>query len=684
MSGPSNNEFSINVRIRSREFCMPSSATRWSLARTVQSLLSRASSWSSGSPSSAGDASCPLSYADRLPTPRIVILRDDFVKIVDQANGRDRERRDVEDSNQKGSSVSETELGVSRAATRVEGLDEVLHGGIPRGRTTLVSGGPGCGKSVLGLEFLHHAACDGEPGVFVTFEERADSVRRNARGFGWDLEALEQDDKLFLLEARVDPETIVSGEFDLSGLLGIVGGKAESIGAKRIVIDAIDVLLRLFDDPARERKELFALHNWLLDREMTAIMTVKAASDDDSLAHYQFLDYMVDCVVRLDQRVLDQVTTRRLRVIKYRGSNFSRNEYPYVIDEGGLTLIPISDASLQHFKLGEYVSCGHQRLDTILGGGYRRGACVLISGTSGTGKTTLASTFVRTACQRGEKCLIVGFEESADVLTECMLSPGIDLRPAREAGTLQIQATMPESMGAEEHLIRVLKTINEYQPDHVVVDSISSCLRMGSEQAAFDFSMRLSNLCKQRGITCILTNQSEGFTDAHDISGIGISSLVDAVIFLRYIDVGGEINRMLLVMKSRGTKHSNQYREFLITDEGIDIADVYVGEGGVLTGAARQEKEAKEAFEHRRRQQFIKRKEHEVAEKQAILETQTAALRATLAAAEAELEGLQLEETIARRGRDTRGGMRGEDANSQRISSPTSADEDSSSGEVSQ
>ena len=551
-----------------------------------------------------------------------------------------------------------------KVATSIAGLDEVLEGGLPKGRTTLVSGGPGTGKTVLGLEFLYRGAVDGEPGIFVAFEERADAVRKNALSLGWDLAPLEQAGQLFLMEARLDPEVVLSGDFNLKALLAIIGGQAEAIGARRIVIDAVDVLMRIFDDPARERNELYALHDWLMDREMTTILTVKTSPGGDASSRYEFLDFMADCVVSLDQRVTGQISTRRLRVIKYRGSGFGRNEYPYVITEEGMTLLPISTVGLGHQPLGPKVSSGHPRLDAIMDGGYRRASCILISGTTGTGKTTLASTFVQAACERGEKVLYINLEESEAAMVSGMLSPGIDLHPALQAGTLQVMTAMPEAMGAEEHLIRAFQVLATFQPDHVVVDAISACQRMGTEQAAFDYVMRLVNACKEQGITCILNNQVAGFREEHEISGIGISSLVDAVIFLRYIDVGGEINRMVLVMKSRGSKHSNQYCEFLITDQGIDIADVYVGEGGVLTGVARQEQEAREAAEHRRRQQVLRQKEAQIAQRQAALEAQVAAMQAEIKAAEAELETLQLEEEVAQTGRGVRAGMRGEDIDS--------------------
>jgi circadian clock protein KaiC len=565
-----------------------------------------------------------------------------------------------------GASLTKTRE-LQKVATGIAGLDDVLNGGIPRGRTTLISGGPGSGKSVLSMEFLYRGALSGEPGMFITFEERATALRQSALSLGWDLSPLEKEGKFFLLEARVDPESVLSGTFNLKGLLAIIEGKATALGANRIVFDALDVLLRLFDDPVRERNELYALRDWLLDREMTAVLTVKALKETSNVARYEFLDFMADCVMYLDQRITEQINTRRLRVIKYRGSGFASNEHPFVITEAGITIIPLLAVGLQHRALRGKLSSGHPRLDSVLGGGCYRGSCILITGASGTGKTTLASTFVQAFCERGEKVIYMSFEESQESIISSMLSPGINLRPALNARSLRFLTAIPESMGTEEHLIRAFTAIEAFQPKHVVVDAISSCKRMGTEGGAFDYLMRLINTCKERGITIMLTNQASGLREEQEISGIGISSLVDTVILLRYNEVGGEINRTLLVMKSRGSQHSNQYREFLITDRGIDIVDVYVGEGGVLTGTARQEREAREALEHRAREQEIKRKEHEVIEKRAELEAQTAHIRIELEAAEAELEGLHLEENAWQRGRNNRATMRGEDTDSARL-----------------
>ncbi len=458
-----------------------------------------------------------------------------------------------------------------KVSTGIEGLDLVLRGGIPAGRVSLLSGGPGSGKTVMGLQCLLHAAEAGQPGILVMFEERAAAVRENAWNRGWDLARLEKKNKLYLIDARLDPKAVISGEFSIKGLLAILDERIKAMRAKLILIDAVDTLLYLYDSPMRERRELYALHEWLLDRGLTAIMTVKTGAQEEAPARYAFLDFMADCVIHVDQRVTAQITTRRLRVIKYRGSGYGRNEYPFIIDENGISIIPITSNVLEHRPPGPKVSTGQAGLDDVLAGGYRCGTSILIAGTAGAGKTTLACLFTRAACLRGERVIYLNFEESAEAMVSNMLSPGIDLHPLVKRGTLVVRSYLPEAMGVEEHLFYALKDMDESQPQHVVVDAISACKRMGSEHAAFEYLMRLLNACKERGITLIYVNQTSGLDIVEEISGIGVSSLIDTIILLRHHPVGGATNRQLIVMKSRGSKHSEQFHEFRITDLGIDL-----------------------------------------------------------------------------------------------------------------
>ena len=546
-----------------------------------------------------------------------------------------------------------------KTRTLVRGLDEILEGGLPESRTTVISGGPGCGKSVLGLEFIYRGALAGMPGLFVTFEESVAAVQQNALTMGWDLQSLVTKGRLFLLSANQDSKLFVSGGYDFRGLLAIIEGLSKEMGAKRIVIDALDVLLRISNDPELERNELYALHASLNRNEMTALLTAKLVETESLPTRYEFLDYMADCVIQLDQRAEAQVATRRLRVKKFRGSNFGRNEYPYVITDDGIHIIPVSTVKLRHKPLGPRIHTGCPELDAILGGGFRRASCVLVAGGTGAGKTSFASTFVRAADVAGEAALYVGFEESEEAIVTNMLSCGVDLQPAIEAGTLVFLTIQPEAMGAEEHLIRIVKTMDALQPRRLVLDAISACKRMGSDQTAFDFLIRLVNVCKERDVTTMLLNQTPHAIDIQEASGIEISSIIDTVIFLGMVAIGGEINRTLLVVKARGTAHSNQYREFRITDKGIVIEDVYVGEGGVLTGAARQEQEARDAMEARRRQLLIHQKELELAQKEAFLRGQASTLQAEVELARAQLEALRIDEAMWKAERAERMTIRG-------------------------
>jgi circadian clock protein KaiC len=461
-----------------------------------------------------------------------------------------------------------------KVATGIAGLDKVLGGGLPAGRMTLLSGGAGSGKSMMGLQCLLQGAGTSEPGILVMFEERAAAVRQNAWSLGWNLAPLEKKNRLYLMDARLDPEAVISGDFSIKGLLAILDQRIKAMRARRIMIDAVDALLHLYDSPLRERHELYTLHEWLLARGLTTIMTVKTIPQQEAPSRYAFLDFMADCVIHVDQRVTAQVTTRRLRVIKYRGSGYGRNEYPFIIGEDGITVIPITSIAIQHRPLGPKVSSGQDRLDDVLAGGYKRGATILIVGTAGSGKTTLACVFTLAACLRGERVLYLNFEESAESMVGSMLSPGLALRPLIKTGTLLVRSYLPEALGVEEHLFHALKALDEFQPQHLVVDSISACQRMGSDDAAFEYLMRLLNACKERGITCFYINQATGLDIVTEISGIGISSIIDTIVLLRHVPIGGVMKRELIVMKSRGSKHSEQFHEFQITDRGIDLGKV--------------------------------------------------------------------------------------------------------------
>jgi circadian clock protein KaiC len=343
------------------------------------------------------------------------------------------------------------------------------------------------------------------------------------------------------------------------------------MNARLVVIDAIDVLLTLMHDPVRERNELLALQQWLTENDLTVLMTVKTQYTAEQTRQYQFMDYLVDCVIGLDNRLLGQLSTRRLHVVKYRGSGFGSNEYPFVIAPPGITLLPISTLALSHQALGAKFPSGVAGLDGLLDGGFRRASSILITGCSGVGKTTLCSALSQAAGARGEKVLYVSFEESAAALSSSMASCGIDLHPAIADGSLHLLTAMPESMGAEQHLVRIVALIRALQPDFVILESASACQRMGTGQAAFEFLVRLINGCKEAGITILITNQTSGVTQTLEISGIGISSILDTVVVLRLVEQGDEMRRQLLVMKSRGSHHSSRYHAFRITDQGLVV-----------------------------------------------------------------------------------------------------------------
>ena len=471
----------------------------------------------------------------------------------------------------------EAAVALPKVATHIEGLDTVLHGGLPVGRTTLIWGGPGCGKTILALEFLYRGALAGEPGIFVAFEEPVATVRQNALTLGWDLASLEAAGALFLLDANLDAAAILAGDFNLQALLAIIGGQAEQLRARRLALDAIDALTSLLPNSGRERAELSVLYQWLRDRQLTTALTMKSPQDAAILTRYAFLDYLADCVIYLEQSSTNQLSTRRLQVLKYRGSSFHRNQYPYVIAEGGFCFLPVSSIALVQLPLGQIVSTGNGALDALLGGGYRRGTCLLIPGDPGTGKTTLASTVAQAAAARGEAVLFLTFEESAEAMVVNMLSPGINLRPALQAGTLHFLAAMPEATDTEEHLFQALRAIETFQPQLVVVDALSSCLRMGSEQAAFEYALRLLTACKEHGITCLFTSQRARSAGeiATTLGTADLASLVDTLVLLRFIDHNGSLHRTLQVQKARGMAPSHDCHAFRITDHGLEVLGVY-------------------------------------------------------------------------------------------------------------
>ncbi len=461
---------------------------------------------------------------------------------------------------------------IPKASTGIPGLDQILHGGLPVGRTTLISGGPGAGKTILALQVLHDRASAGDACVFVACEERVEVLRQNALSMGWDLEALEKKGLLVMVPAELDADMVLTGEVNLKGLLAIVEAQMKALNGRYLVIDGIDVLLRVFDDPRRERNELHTIHKSLQRLDATVLITNKLYAAGGHGQH-DWLEFMADCVLLLDHRVSEQVSTRRLRVLKYRGSPTGRNEYPYVIGRDGFRLVPISSGNLTFKAPGERMASGSDGLDKIMGGGIMRGSSVLICGCSGAGKTTLAATIAEAAANRNETTLLVTFEESQVALLDHLQCAGIDLRKAIDRELLRILAILPESQGAEEHLMQILDAMDDHSPQHVIVDAISASRRMGSTHAAFDFAMRVITACRERWLTCIFTMQVNGHDAESQITGTPLSSLVDMLVHLRNVQVGERMERLIAVLKSRGAGHSCARHAFDITDDGITVGD---------------------------------------------------------------------------------------------------------------
>jgi circadian clock protein KaiC len=519
---------------------------------------------------------------------------------------------------------------LTKAPSGIEGLDEITGGGLPRGRPSLVCGGPGCGKTLLAMEFLVHGAIDhDEPGVFVAFEETADELTANVRSLGFDLDKLAEQKKLLIDHVVFEGNEIVeNGEYDLNGLFIRLGYAIDSIGAKRVVLDTIETLFGGFSNQAILRAELRRLFRWLKDKGVTALIT--AERGEGTLTRQGLEEYVSDCVILLDHRVTEQVTTRRLRVVKYRGTAHGTNEYPFLIDEDGISVLPITSMGLDHEASNERISTGIPRLDAMLGGpGIYRGSSVLVSGTAGTGKSSLAACLARESCARGERCLTFAFEESESQIVRNMASIGVDLRPWIKKGLLRFVAARPTASGLEMHLALMHRLIKQFQPRMVIVDPISNLVDAGVLRDAAQMVTRLIDFLKTEKITAVLTSLTAG-GDEREQTEVGISSLIDTWLLLRNIEEGGERNRGLYVLKSRGMAHSNQVREFLLTSRGIELLDVYVGEQGVLTGSMRVAQEARERTGEEDRVRDAATKHRAWERRRRALEAQIAALQAEL------------------------------------------------------
>jgi circadian clock protein KaiC len=520
--------------------------------------------------------------------------------------------------------------------TGIQGLDEITGGGLPKGRPTLVCGPTGSGKTLLAMEFLVRGAMQfDEPGVFMAFEETAKDLTQNMASLGFDLKDLIARKKIIVNFVYVERTEIEeNGEYDLEGLFIRLGRAIDSIGAKRVVLDTIESLFSGLPNPLILRAELHRLFRWLKEKGVTVIIT--AESGQETLTRQGLEEYVSDCVILLDHRVKDQVSSRRLRVVKYRGSTHGTNEYPFLIDEDGISLLPVTSLGLRQVASTQRISSGVQRLDTMLGGaGYFRGSSVLVSGMAGTGKSSLAGHFAEAACQHGERTLYFSFEESPSQIMRNMRSIGIDLEPWVQKGLLQFQATRPLFTGLEMHLTRMHKAINAFKPQVVIVDPMNSFVIGDNETEVTAMLMRLMDFLKTNQITALYTSLTQG-GGALEQSGVEVSSLIDTWLLLRDIEIGGERNRGLLILKSRGMAHSNQIREFVLTDHGVELREVYIGPGGVLTGSARLAQEAQEEAGKLVRQQEIEQRQLGLERKRKALEAQIVAMHAEFEAQETE------------------------------------------------
>lgn len=521
-----------------------------------------------------------------------------------------------------------------KCPTGIRGFDEIIGGGLPAGRPTLVCGSAGCGKTLFANEFIIHGITRyNEPGLFVAFEETAADLATNVASLGFDLETLVAAHKLVIDHVYVDPHEILeTGEYDLEGLFIRLGHAIDSIQAKRVVLDTIETLFSGLPNPGILRSELRRLFKWLKEKGVTAVVT--AERGDGQLTRHGIEEYVSDCVIVLDHPMRDQIATRRVRVAKYRGSSHGTNDYPFLIDERGICVLPVTSVGLTHPASTERIASGIPRLDAMLGGqGYFRGTSILVCGTAGCGKTSVSAHFIDASCRRGERCLHFLFEESPEQLIRNMRSIGINLERWSKNGRLRFSAARPSLYGLELHLANMIKAVAEFNPSVVVIDPISSFVSNQNQNEVKTMLIRLIDYLKVHQITALLVSLTSGHTDL-ETTDSEISSLIDTWILLRDIEVNGERNRGMYILKSRGMAHSNQIREFVLTNRGAVLKDVYIGQGNVLTGSARLAQEAREEQERLAAKQEVERHRQALERKRRVMESQIAAIRAEFAADE--------------------------------------------------
>lgn len=511
-----------------------------------------------------------------------------------------------------------------KTPTGIVGLDEITDGGLPKGRPTLICGPAGCGKTLVALEFLVRGITQyDEPGVFVTFEESAEELAANVASLGFDLAQLEQAGTLCIDQITVSHGfEDVAGDWDLEGLFIRLGTAIDAVGAKRVVIDAVETLFGAFTNTTILRSELRRLFCWLKERGVTAVIT--GEQGETTMTRYGIEEYVSDCVIVLDHRVAHQTSTRRLRVVKYRGSHHGTNEYPFVFGDFGMSVVPITSSGLQHRVSMERVSTGVTRLDAMLGdGGYYRGSAVLVSGTPGTGKSTLAAAFCEATCARGDRAVYFAFEESQAEIVRNMRSVGLDLGQWVDAGLLEFHCFRPSLHGLEAHLLAMQKAVRDFDPAVVVLDPVSNFLTSATHAEVSAVLTRLIDILKSRGVTSLLTSLN---IDGSPLADVQLASQVDSWLHVKTMEGNGEYNRLLYILKARGTANSNQIREFLLTERGIELADVYIGAQGVLTGSARQAQEAKEQSDGVAREETLEHRRIDLERRRRLVEEETAAL----------------------------------------------------------
>jgi circadian clock protein KaiC len=535
------------------------------------------------------------------------------------------------------------DIQLLKCPTGIEGLDDITFGGLPRGRPTLVCGAAGSGKTLLAMEFLVRGATRyDEPGVFISFEESALELAQNVASLGFDLPALEKAGKIAIDFVFIERSQIEeTGEYDLEGLLIRIKYAIDSVGAKRVVLDTVEALFGGLSDEMLLRSELRRLFRWLKDMGVTAVITGERG--EGTLTRHGIEEYVSDAVILLDQRLQEQIATRRLRIVKYRGSRHGADEYPFLITPQGFSILPVTSIGLDYEASTGRISTGVPRLDAMLGGeGYYRGSSVLVSGTAGTGKSSLAAHFADAACRRGERALYLAMEEAPSQIIRNMQSIGLDLWPWVEQGLLRFHAARPTLYGLEMHLAMTHSLVSEFKPRAVIIDPISNLSTVASHAEVKSVLMRLVDFFKNKLITSLFTNLAHpGDTESTDS---GVSSLMDTWVLLSCLEANGERNRTLFVLKSRGMPHSNQVREFLISDKGLELVDVYLGPGGVLTGSARAQQEARDLTQQAVEAQEVQRRQRLLDRQRKVLGAQIAALEAELAGEEADLNFLKTQE----------------------------------------